>query len=361
VSDYADVTVNLKNPVERPDPVTPVTPVTPTVISVSSVELDRNACELTEGGLMQLNATVYPTNAANRNVTWSSSNTGVATVSAGGLVRAVKSGKAVITVKTSDGGKTSSCAVTVSPSDPIEAFVTRMYRVCLQREPDAAGLAGWVSVLRSGEATGAQVAYGFYNSPEMIGRHLSNENYIALAYVGIMGREADASGKAAWTAVLDSGMSYSCIISGFTRSNEFTGLCSQYGITRGDYVSDEPRDQNQGVTGYVSRLYTKMLGRSYDADGLNAWCKVILANPTKETLLNVALNGFMHSPEFQSKGLNDNDFVKVLYRTFLGREFDNAGLQAWVSALQSGATRDKVAAGFAYSPEFAGIMTSYGF
>ena len=69
----------------------------------------------------------------------------------------------------------------------------------------------------------------------------------------------------------------------------------------------------------------------------------------------------MHSPEFEGKGLNNEAFVKVLYRTFLGRECDAAGLKAWVTTLQSGSTRDEVAAGFAYSTEFSNIMAQYGF
>ena len=47
-------------------------------------------------------------------VTWTSSNPGVATVTSSGLVKAVKAGTAVITVKTVDGGKTATCKVTVS-------------------------------------------------------------------------------------------------------------------------------------------------------------------------------------------------------------------------------------------------------
>ena len=361
VGDIVSMTVPDPEPTDPPAP-TPLTPTTPPgPVRVTSVSLDRTEIELTAGGSAQLSAAVSPSNAANKTVYWSTSNSGVVTVSPTGYISAIRSGRATVTVTTADGSKTASCAVTVSPEDPVEAFVTRMYRVCLQREPDDAGLQGWVSALRSGQATGAQVAYGFYNSPEMIKRRLPNEQYIALAYVGIMGRQADTGGKAVWTAVLDSGMSYSCIISGFTRSQEFTNLCSSYGIVRGDFESSEPRDQNQGITGFVSRLYTKMLGRSFDADGLNAWCTTILAEPTKATLLNVSLTGFMHSPEFEGIGLNDEAFVKVLYRTFLGRECDAAGLKAWVTTLQSGSTRDEVAAGFAYSPEFSNIMAQYGF
>jgi uncharacterized protein YjdB len=47
-------------------------------------------------------------------VTWSSSNTAVAKVSSTGLVTAVKKGTATITVKTSDGGKTATCKITVN-------------------------------------------------------------------------------------------------------------------------------------------------------------------------------------------------------------------------------------------------------
>ena len=155
-------------------------------------------------------------------------------------------------------------------------------------------------------------------------------------------------------------MSRKAVISGFTGSQEFAELCAYYGIYKGSYQSDEPRDKNDGVTGFVSRLYTKMLGRTYDPDGLNTWCGKILANPTKANVLTVALDGFMHSSEFMNKNLNDMEFVKVLYRTFLGREFDAAGLADWVSRLNSGMTRDQVASGFAYSQEFAQIMASYG-
>ena len=82
--------------------------------------------------------------------------------------------------------------------------------------------------------------------------------------------------------------------------------------------------------------------------------------PTKTKALDVALTGFMHSQEFLDKNLGDADFVKVLYRTFLDREFDPAGLNDWVTALASGKSRDDVAAGFAYSQEFSEIMSIFG-
>lgn len=61
----------------------------------------------------QLTATVKPAAASDKGVTWSSSNSAVATVSSNGLVTAMTSGSAVITVTTNDGGKTASATITV--------------------------------------------------------------------------------------------------------------------------------------------------------------------------------------------------------------------------------------------------------
>ena len=82
-------------------------------IHVTSVSLDKTSLELTEGKTAQLTATVKPDNATNKNVTWTSNNTDVATV-VGGTVTAVAPGTATITVTTEDGSKTATCAVTVT-------------------------------------------------------------------------------------------------------------------------------------------------------------------------------------------------------------------------------------------------------
>ena len=326
-----------------------------------SVTLDTKTKTLNEGDSFVLNATVNPSDAWDQRITWSSSDRNIATVNSSGRVTGVKDGTAVITVTTVDGGLTDTCTVTVKTTDPIKAFVYRMYRICLLREPDEGGFNGWVSALRKGTATGSQLAYGFLNSDEVIGRRLSDGDFVERNYEAIMGRASDAGGKQGWKDALAAGMSRKFVISGFVKSAEFANICKSYGIVKGDYTSDEARDVNAGVTGFVSRLYTKMLGRAYDPDGLNAWSAAILKAPTAATVLQVSLNGFMHSPEFVNKNLNDTELVKVLYRTFLDREADQGGLSAWVQALQQGNDRDTVAAGFANSPEFAAIMAKYGF
>ena len=83
------------------------------VISVTGVSLDKTSLTLTEGDTQTLTATVSPSNATDKSVTWSSNNTSVATVSSSGVVTAKSAGSATITVKTTDGSKTATCAVTV--------------------------------------------------------------------------------------------------------------------------------------------------------------------------------------------------------------------------------------------------------
>jgi uncharacterized protein YjdB len=66
------------------------------------------------GSQEQLYAAIQPSDATNQNVTWSSGNSAIATVSGGGLVTGVSAGTADITVTTQDGGKIAKCTVTVS-------------------------------------------------------------------------------------------------------------------------------------------------------------------------------------------------------------------------------------------------------
>lgn len=81
--------------------------------AVTSVTLDKTSCDLLVDETVQLLATVNPGIAANKNVTWTSSNTAVAIVDANGLVTAKSAGTATITVTTADGGKTATCTVNV--------------------------------------------------------------------------------------------------------------------------------------------------------------------------------------------------------------------------------------------------------
>lgn len=83
-------------------------------IPVNFVQISETTLSLAEGDHAYLTATVFPANASNQSITWSSSDGSVATVSAAGKVTAVSSGTATITAITEDGGYESSCNVTVT-------------------------------------------------------------------------------------------------------------------------------------------------------------------------------------------------------------------------------------------------------
>ena len=81
--------------------------------AVTAVKLNKHALELNWQQSEQLTAEVLPENAANKNVIWTSSDSGVAEVSQEGVVTAKGAGSAVITVEIEDGKMQDSCTVTV--------------------------------------------------------------------------------------------------------------------------------------------------------------------------------------------------------------------------------------------------------
>lgn len=81
-------------------------------IAVTGVSLNKNSATINIGATDTLTATVEPANASNKNVAWTSSDNGVATVALG-VVTGVSAGEATITVTTVDGSKTATCTVTV--------------------------------------------------------------------------------------------------------------------------------------------------------------------------------------------------------------------------------------------------------
>ncbi len=82
------------------------------VLPVTSVSLNKSTLSLVEGETEALVATINPSNATNKNITWKSSNTAVATAE-NGVVKAIKAGTTTITITSEDGSKKATCAVTV--------------------------------------------------------------------------------------------------------------------------------------------------------------------------------------------------------------------------------------------------------
>jgi len=90
--------------------------------AVTSVSVNPTTANIFTGGIATLTATILPTTAANKTVTWTSSNTNIATVNSSGVITGVTAGTAIITVKTIDGNMTATSTITVN-----NAFVSQTF------------------------------------------------------------------------------------------------------------------------------------------------------------------------------------------------------------------------------------------
>ena len=122
----------VPKPTEAPKPTvtpkptaTPVPTATPKPVKVSSITLNQTSLTMTANGqTASLTATVNPDNAANKNITWSSSDSSVVTV-VNGTVTAVANGTADITATAADGsGVSAKCSVTVKITDDTPDAIT---------------------------------------------------------------------------------------------------------------------------------------------------------------------------------------------------------------------------------------------
>ena len=248
--------------------------------------------------------------------------------------------------------------VRIQAEDQVTAFVTRLYQLCLDREPDSGGLRNWTNALKAHTHTASQVVQGFFESEEMLNRKLSDSDYIDRCYRVMLNREPDKSGKKTWMNALENGASYDYILHGFTGSQEFIKVCGEYGIDVGYIDYHEFRDMNMSLTAFVQRLYNHILGRTADTGGLNHWCGMIISK--MKTPKYVATTGFFHSQEYMGKTTDDNNFVITCYKTFLDRDYDQGGYDYWMNRLRNGESRDTVLAGFADSKEFQKIVSKSG-
>lgn len=87
------------------------------VIMVKGVNITPASSDISVNAAKQLTASVFPSDASNKNVSWSSSNSSVATVNSTGLVTGVAVGSAIITSTVQDGGKTATIVITVSSGE----------------------------------------------------------------------------------------------------------------------------------------------------------------------------------------------------------------------------------------------------
>ena len=101
-------------------------------VDAIGVSLSKSSLSMLKGDSYHLVATIKPVNATNKSVIWSSSNENIVTVDNNGKIMAKETGKATITVKTKDGGKTATCQITVfAEAIPVTGVVLNRSEVTL--------------------------------------------------------------------------------------------------------------------------------------------------------------------------------------------------------------------------------------
>lgn len=246
----------------------------------------------------------------------------------------------------------------------VENFVKRLYTLVLDRDCDEAGLKFWTDDLMEGKNTGICVAGQFFLSPEYKDRGRSDDQYIEDLYTAVLGRDSEADGRSYWVDVLKEQAKTEGnekarlnIFGGFANSAEFTEICESYGIVRGNFITGYDITSVSRVDLFVQRLYTIVLGRTCDTEGMTFWTSALVR---KEMTGKEVAGQFFLSKEYTDKDVSDEKYIDDLYRTLMDRPGDDSGIAFWKNELNNGQTKQSIFYGFSDSPEFLGICESFG-
>ena len=242
----------------------------------------------------------------------------------------------------------------------VNGFVNRLYQVALGRQADAQGFREWGDQLREGNITGAQAAEGFLLSDEFTAHNYPDTQFVTYLYKVFFDREPDQAGLNAWVAELAKGQSRRDTLAGFVNSTEWANVCLSYGIISGGTgTATYVPKVNQGITTFVTSLYSDCLSRNPDSTGLDEWSQSLAAMRISG---KEAAYGFFYSDEFQNKAktMEDEELIGIFYKVFLNREADEYGLYSWMKVIEYGGGFGDLFHGFSESTEFRRKCISYG-
>lgn len=237
--------------------------------AVTSVTLNQEDLSLEVGKTGKLSATVLPASAADKSITWSSSNTDVASVSRNGTVNAKKAGTAVITA-TATNGKSASCTVTVTggttapdPGQP-EAVVSAdvalrnaglvdskpSFRLALKNAKNVTTVRVRFTVDASTVSVTGLNGFQVLDQPK---GSVSNGKYtgeVMLAYLN--------TGRTAFTQTSETGIA-SFVTTGSTPTLKITGVTISGWDSNGKAIF--------GTTGSIDPNEVKFVATTYDLNG----------------------------------------------------------------------------------------------
>ncbi|WP_372593140.1 DUF4214 domain-containing protein [Actinotalea sp.] len=211
----------------------------------------------------------------------------------------------------------------VASTSQVKAYVNQVYNDLFERDADAAGLAYWTGALQAGTPYG-DVANGITYSAEYRTRMIRD------AYLTYLDRAPEAAGLAGWLGAMQSGMHIEQMQGGFISSPEY------YALGGGT------------DTGWVTRLYQKVLHRSPAPSEVAYWLGRLSAGATRYEVAT----GFLYSTEHLT------EVVDGYYRLLLHRSIDPAGRQTWVTKIQTGSRDEQIIASIVSSAEYRGNVVA---
>ncbi len=140
-----------------------------------------------------------------------------------------------------------------------------------------------------------------------------------------------------------------------TETTESTDITETTETTETTEETLDPTGPEQLTQDFVARLYSVMLGRNPDPNGLSDWTQKLLQG--EQTAAEV-IWGFVFSQEYLNKNTSNEDYISMLYRTLLNREPDEAGLASWCEKAKM-FSRTYLLRGFVQSAEFSQLCESY--
>jgi hypothetical protein len=243
--------------------------------------------------------------------------------------------------------------VLVIDPNSIGAQVQRLYAAVLDRQAEQSGLEHWLDQINEAGQSIQSVASFFLQSPEFQGSGVdiaSNGAFVDVLYRRVLGRAADAAGRADWISRIDAGLARSDALLFFSESNEHRAQTAS--VTGGGYFETDEAYQT------VALLYDSFADRKPDAAGLIGWAEALKSGGM--TPGQVAA-GFAASDEFRARteGLDRGQLVDFMYRNTLDREADAPGRAHWVAQLDGGLSTGDMLLYFATSTEHQFLYSAH--
>ena len=116
-------------------------------------------------------------------------------------------------------------------------------------------------------------------------------------------------------------------------------------------------ENDDGVRGFVYRMYKTVLGREPEELGFNYWVRQLESGRATAAEL---VDGFFQSNEYKAKGKSNDEIVTDCYQAMMNRNPDEGGYNYWMERLDVGMSSSAICAGFVTSKEFKALAAQYG-